>query len=385
MHVLVFTPHFLPGFKGGGPIKSVAMLLERLGPEITATVITADRDLGDEKPYPGLSDRAVTLNNCVVYYSNTHSARSWTKLIRYVRGRSHYDLIYFNSLWAPWSTLAPLALLYAKVLRRAPILIAPRGELHPGALAISSSKKALMLRVLKKTLPTLATSWHATNAAEADQVNQTFSTHRIVVQDNFASAPAEMSLRESQDIPRWVYLSRVTPKKGLDRALLALRNVGSPVQFDIYGPIEDANFWAECISLIEKLPSHVAANYRGTVEPSTIAATFAQYDAFLFPTAGENYGHVISESLAAGCPVICTDQTPWSSTIRQCHGLALTARDDWAAALDSLATINAAERYANRKDTRRLYAAEVGASKADLLFARALSESYDVVHVEASK
>lgn len=32
---------------------------------------------------------------------------------------------------------------------------------------------------------------------------------------------------------------------------------------------------------------------------------------FLFPTLGENYGHVIFEALAAGCPVIVSDQTPW--------------------------------------------------------------------------
>src|SRR5581483_8212658 len=31
----------------------------------------------------------------------------------------------------------------------------------------------------------------------------------------------------------------------------------------------------------------------------------------LFPTHGENYGHVIREALAAGCPVIISDQTPW--------------------------------------------------------------------------
>ena len=32
---------------------------------------------------------------------------------------------------------------------------------------------------------------------------------------------------------------------------------------------------------------------------------------FLFPTLGENYGHVIQEALSAGCPVILSDQTPW--------------------------------------------------------------------------
>ena len=31
----------------------------------------------------------------------------------------------------------------------------------------------------------------------------------------------------------------------------------------------------------------------------------------LFPTFGENFGHVIFEALAAGCPILLSDQTPW--------------------------------------------------------------------------
>src|SRR5690606_22656373 len=32
---------------------------------------------------------------------------------------------------------------------------------------------------------------------------------------------------------------------------------------------------------------------------------------FLFPTLGENFGHVILEALTAGCPVLISDRTPW--------------------------------------------------------------------------
>ena len=40
--------------------------------------------------------------------------------------------------------------------------------------------------------------------------------------------------------------------------------------------------------------------------------TFKKYDAFIFPTLSENFGHVIVEALMVGCPVIISDQTPWS-------------------------------------------------------------------------
>ena len=40
---------------------------------------------------------------------------------------------------------------------------------------------------------------------------------------------------------------------------------------------------------------------------------FSQYDAFLFPTLSENYGHVIVEAITSGCFVILSkDTTPWN-------------------------------------------------------------------------
>ena len=46
-----------------------------------------------------------------------------------------------------------------------------------------------------------------------------------------------------------------------------------------------------------------------------VISTFGLYDAFVFPTLGENFGHVIAESLASSCPVICSDQTPWTPVL----------------------------------------------------------------------
>ena len=37
----------------------------------------------------------------------------------------------------------------------------------------------------------------------------------------------------------------------------------------------------------------------------------SRFDLFVFPTLGENFGHVVLESLAAGTPVIVGNDTPW--------------------------------------------------------------------------
>jgi glycosyltransferase involved in cell wall biosynthesis len=110
---------------------------------------------------------------------------------------------------------------------------------------------------------------------------------------------------------RAVFVSRIARKKNLAGALRMLAGVAGDVTFDIFGPPEDAGYWEECRGLIAALPANIRVQYCGQIEHQKIGRVFAEHDLFLFPTLGENYGHVICEALAAGCPVLISDQTPW--------------------------------------------------------------------------
>jgi glycosyltransferase involved in cell wall biosynthesis len=90
-----------------------------------------------------------------------------------------------------------------------------------------------------------------------------------------------------------------------------LRGLSGEVSFDLYGPAEDAAYWDECQRLIAALPPNIRVRYKGELEHERVGQVFAEHDLFLFPTLGENYGHVIGEALAWGCPVLISDQTPW--------------------------------------------------------------------------
>nr|MCR5673962.1 hypothetical protein [Lachnospiraceae bacterium] len=72
---------------------------------------------------------------------------------------------------------------------------------------------------------------------------------------------------------------------------------------------------------------------------------FADHDAFLFPTLGENYGHVIAESLAAGCIPVISDTTPWIDLEEKGCGyvLALSDTDGFTGAIVSLSAMTEAE------------------------------------------
>ena len=87
--------------------------------------------------------------------------------------------------------------------------------------------------------------------------------------------------------------------------------VQGSVQFDIYGLIQEPTYWADCLNLIAKLPSTIQVNYCGECDPDKVINTLKNYGLFFLPTLNENYGYVIAESLAAGTPVLLSNQTPW--------------------------------------------------------------------------
>ena len=108
------------------------------------------------------------------------------------------------------------------------------------------------------------------------------------------------------------------------------------------------------------LPPNVRARYAGPLDYSAVAETFARHDVFLFPTFGENFGHVIVESLAAGCPVIVSDRTPFRDLEERGAGWVVPIEEPHAyhRALESCTAMDAAThtrmRGAAREYARRI-------------------------------
>ena len=95
------------------------------------------------------------------------------------------------------------------------------------------------------------------------------------------------------------------------------------IKFDIYGPIEDKEYWEKCLRIIENISQNINVQYRGRIKHEEIFNTFSKYDLFFFPTLSENYGHVIAEALFSGVPVLISDQTPWTDINKHKAGAAL--------------------------------------------------------------
>ncbi len=122
-------------------------------------------------------------------------------------------------------------------------------------------------------------------------------------------------------------MSRVSREKNLDGALRLLARVKGQVEFHVYGPHQDAGYWSECRHLIEALPDNIRVLDHGPVPASEVVVTLRQHHILLLPTFGENFGHVILESLLAGCPVLISDQTPWRGLEEKGVGWAIPLSD----------------------------------------------------------
>jgi glycosyltransferase involved in cell wall biosynthesis len=90
-----------------------------------------------------------------------------------------------------------------------------------------------------------------------------------------------------------------------------LSKVDFPVEFDIYGTIEDTVYWTLCLDRIKVLPDNVVVNYLGAIKPNDVVSTLQKYHMLFHPSQGENFGHTILESFVAGRPALISDQTYW--------------------------------------------------------------------------
>jgi glycosyltransferase involved in cell wall biosynthesis len=132
------------------------------------------------------------------------------------------------------------------------------------------------------------------------------------------------------------FLSAVKMAKGIDDVIATFRGLESSypdVRLIIAGPCLGATERQLVNDAIARWPNRV--EYRGPVFGDDKARFFADIDVFLFPTRSESWGIVVTEALAAGCPVIARARGCVKWMVRDGCGLALEPQVEFAAAAAS--------------------------------------------------
>lgn len=336
-NIAVFSGGYLPGFKGGGPIVSISRIIDSEAPH-QFNLITSNHDLGDAQPYPGFEARTwKKVGRANVAYLRPHAVDiPW--IIKQLRTEPP-DSYYINSLHSPWFSLLPLLGIKLRIIPKKPVLLATRGETSKGALELKSRKKNAWRPIIKWLIGPKIT-WHFTSRDEQKEVQSWWggkypSNHEFIIQSNPAVRPyMHASAGPKSDIPVIVFASRIDPKKGLDEAIRIISRLDFPVKFHVYGTVTDENYWRQCQARASNdLPAGMMI-YKGPYFPTNAQEIFSTASLFLFPTKGENFGHAIAEALSVGCPVVISDSTPWTETIRSGAGYILPETNDiWKARL----------------------------------------------------
>lgn len=327
MKILIIMGGFFPGKKYGGPPVSIDNFCTLMS-DYDCYIVTLNHDLFESKPYQSITDDWNDRGNCrVLYLSNEkYNKTTFDKIINEINP----DILYLQGLFQ--GCIFPCLQLARK--HKLKVLLAPRGELCAGALNMKKYKKIPYIKLIKIMGLTKNTYFQSTSAEETDAIKYFMGAteekiHRL---DNIPSIPKKEYCRRDkiEGLGRFVFLSRIHPKKNLLSAIKYFHGVEGNAFFDIYGSIEDEVYWEKCQEEIKKMPSNVKIEYKGIVSHEQVHEVFSQYDAFLFPTLSENYGHVIAESLSVGTPVITSDQTPWTDLEKNNLGYNCKLNDDSA-------------------------------------------------------
>ncbi|WP_300333565.1 glycosyltransferase [Accumulibacter sp.] len=353
-NVLVFASSYLPGFKGGGPVRSISNLVEALGDDLEFRILTADRDLGETTAYP---DRQAgvwhTVGKAKVQYLSPEQLRL-QNMFRLLR-ETDCDTVYLNSFFDPRFSVVPLAL-YRYVLRKRPqVVLAPRGEFSSGALGLKARKKRAFLGASRLLGLHQGITWQASSQHELDDIRAVMGHAATDIRLSppfpgiLGDLPPPRESRFPEEPLRLVYLARIVPMKNLLFALEVLAQVQVRVVFSIYGPCEDQAYWKACQEAIARLPKNVSVRENGPLPQSEIPHVLADQDLLFLPTKGENFGHTIAEALGAGVRVLISDRTMWRNLESEGVGydLALESPGSFVRAIET-------EYYRAHQETLRL-------------------------------
>ena len=355
--ILVLLPHFLPGRAYGGPVRTVANLMERLGREFDFHLLTTNHDFRSSTPYDLPVDRWLDWRGLAqVRYAPPAGLRAGA-LARSIRDLSP-DVLYLNSLFHPRFSILPLQLWRLGWLGPCGLALAPRGELAPGALAQKPLRKRLFLAAARLAGGYGPVVWQASGTHEEGHIRGAWPEARIVTAANLGVAPGEGPPRVRVKKPgelRLLFLGRVSRMKNLPFLLQRLEGLPGRVEVQVAGPPEDP-------ALLDGLRRQAAGlintrvEFLGEVEPERAAALLREADLLAQPSLGENFGQSILEALCRGLPVLVSDRTPWRGLEARMAGWDLPLEDTAAfhRALETALGWSEAERAPWAEGARRL-------------------------------
>jgi len=232
----------------------------------------------------------------------------------------NYDVIHVHAIFSFCST-------YAMRLARKrgiPYIVRPIGQLENWSLAQSKSRKKLYLKLIEHANLQGASALHFTAKSEQQQalellprINARVIPLGIKVPDIITDAKRQIQIQWNleNDRPIIVFLSRLHPKKGLEKLLHALKQLSEqPFYCLIAGDGENA-YKETLIELTRSLQLNKKCHFIGFIEGDDKLNLLQGADLFALTSHSENFGIAALEAMAAGTAVMISKQVALSSFV----------------------------------------------------------------------
>jgi len=329
MRILNVTETYAPFLEFGGPpvkVRALSEGLARRGHQVT--VLTADWGL--EKRFAG-PEKKITAerspfgwrreeNGVQAIYVPTwlrYRAVSWNPAVkRYCRARlQNFDVVHIFGLY---DLLGP-AVATASRKRGLPYVLEPIGMFRP--IVRNLWLKRMYHAVWGKRLLLEASAVMATSEQEiAELISGGVPGTLVALRRNGvevpASWPAPGQFRKSQGIlpeeKLVLFLGRLSTKKSPDLLLQAMAELfrhspGIPIKVVFAGP-DQGGVRAELERMATALGVQTKVQILGPIFDEMKWAAYRDADVFVLPSQNENFGNTAAEAVAAGTPVIVTEQ-----------------------------------------------------------------------------
>jgi glycosyltransferase involved in cell wall biosynthesis len=335
LKLLHIVPTYLPATRYGGPIYSVHGLCRALaarGHEVHVFTTSVDGPVDSAVPL----GRPVDLEGVRVWYFPSRRLRRlyWSPPMKDALRREigSFDRVHLHSvfLWPTWAAAR------AARAARVPYVLSPRGMLVEELIRRKSRwLKSAWIALIERRNLERAAAIHVTSATEANDLRPfDFHLPPVVTVPNGIEWPElpthQPASREVTAIvarqPLILFLSRIHWKKGLDRLIPAL--AGVPVgHLAVVGNDEEGYL----LELRRLAAAHGVAE-RMTFLPRSVhdadkEQLFAAAKVFVLPSYSENFGNVVLEALARGCPVVVTPEVGAAEVVRTSGGGVVVAGD----------------------------------------------------------
>jgi glycosyltransferase involved in cell wall biosynthesis len=261
------------------------------------------------------------------------------------------DVVHIHALWEEVQHRAARA----ARLSHKPYLIRPCGMLDPWSLRQSRVRKRLYLLWRLRRHLNAATALHFTSETERDGTARLRLRAPAIVEPNgielaeYENLPFRGTFRQSRGIAGdrkvVLFLGRLHSKKGLDLLLPAFaRQPGQPLLV-LAGPYDD-DYRRVLDAETTRLNIADRVLFTGMLLSADKLAAYVDADLFVLPSYQENFGIAVVEAMAAGLPVIVSDQV-------NIHGEIATARAGGVVPTNADALATEISRWLDDSELRR--------------------------------